>query len=383
MVVSRGSIPAAYEPALSTQAIIIHPTATLSVTFLAYGTYLALFLTSLFILARKRRGLCSSTRSRYNPKAHLTQIILLFVVITIADGVYVVETARSMLVSFDVFKNASYDDYMERMRGGGARVVLQIVFVVSIVMLNAIVDFILVSEPTLPIHENINPVILQISRCYSIWNNSKRVAIPLIVVSGLINLIGIATAPLYGLDSSSWPQVSRWNEKGATPLILTFFCSSLIFNLVLTLLTAGRIWWIGREVGLLLGSAVHKKYNTVIAMILESGIIYPLAQLLGLVFTFAYQNTRKFPFNPLPIVVTAAGIAPTLLTVRVALGQSVENVDSMVVEESLKFGEGNRVRSVNDSSVPMTSTLTDEERSIAASSSSRMSRDVENGSWES
>ncbi|KAJ8080644.1 hypothetical protein PM082_017478 [Marasmius tenuissimus] len=169
MVTSRGSIPAAFESALTTQRMIIQPTATLSVAFLAYGTYLTLFLTSLSILARKRRNLCSSASSRYSPKAHLTQIILLFVATTITNGVYVVWTARDMLISFDAFKNASYDDYRERMRGGGARVVLQIIFVVSAVILNAIVDFIL------------------ITRCYFIWNNSKRVAIPLMVVSILVN----------------------------------------------------------------------------------------------------------------------------------------------------------------------------------------------------
>ncbi|KAJ8073103.1 hypothetical protein PM082_019971 [Marasmius tenuissimus] len=350
MVVSRGSIPVAFEPVLSTQAIIIQPTATLSVAFLAYGTYLTLFLTSLFILARKRRN---------SPKAH-TQIILLFVVTTIADGVYVVQTARTMLISFDVFKNTSYDDYRERMRGGGTGVALQIIFVVSTVMLNVIVDLIL------------------ISRCYSIWNYSKRVAIPLIVVSGLVNLIGITAVPFYVLSSGSgtWPQVSKWNEKGAAPLVITFFFSSLIFNLVLTLLTAGRIWRISREVGPLLGRTVHSKYNTVIAMILESGIIYPLSQLLGLVFVFAFRSPLRYPFNPLPIVVTAAGIAPTLLTVRVALGQSMEGVDSMVVEESIRFEERSRVRSVVDSSGPVTATLTDEERTIA-SSSTRMSKDTE------
>ncbi|KAK1234060.1 hypothetical protein PQX77_002744 [Marasmius sp. AFHP31] len=156
MVTSRRStIPAAFEPALSTQAMIIQPTATLSVAFLAYGTYLTLFLTSLFILAQKRRNRFSSS-SRYSPKAH-TQIISLSVVTTIANVVYIVQTARTMLISFDVFKNASYDDYGERMRGGGAGVALQIIFVVSTVMLNAIVDLILVSALILQMNEDFNP----------------------------------------------------------------------------------------------------------------------------------------------------------------------------------------------------------------------------------
>ncbi|KAJ8073120.1 hypothetical protein PM082_019988 [Marasmius tenuissimus] len=359
MTTSRRSVPAAFAPFLSTHGIIIEPATTLSITFLAYGIYLTLFITSLFILAQRRRNRSSPSSSQYSPKAHLTQIILLFVVTTIADGIYVVETARDMLVSFDVFKNASYSDYREKIRGGGSRVVLQIVFIVSVVILNAIVDLIL------------------ISRCYSIWGNSKRVAIPLIIVSGLINLAGIVAVPFFGLDSSSWPYSSRWNEQVATPLIMTFFLANLIFNLVLTILTAGRIWWIGREVESLLGRAVHEKYSTVIAILLESGIIYPLAQLLNVVFVSAFQPNYKMPFNALPIVVTAASIAPTLLTVRVALGQSVESVDAMMVETNLRFEDGNHVRSVVDrSSRPVALTLMDEGRSIIFGGG-RMSKDTE------
>ncbi|KAK1223290.1 hypothetical protein PQX77_013828 [Marasmius sp. AFHP31] len=125
MIVSRGPIPAAFEPYLSTQGIITQPAATLSVTCLAYGTYLTLFLTSLYVLAQRRRNLCPSSSSLYSPKVHLTQTILLFVATTIADGIYAVETGREMLISFDVFKNASYGEYLARMRGGGSRVVIQ------------------------------------------------------------------------------------------------------------------------------------------------------------------------------------------------------------------------------------------------------------------
>ncbi|KAL0065592.1 hypothetical protein AAF712_007370 [Marasmius tenuissimus] len=67
------------------------------------------------------------------------------------------------------------------------------------------------------------------------------------------------------------------------------------------------------------------------------------------------------PFNPLPIVITAAGIAPTLVTVRVALGQSVESVEAMKVETSIRFEEaGSHVRSTVDSSRPVELTLNEE-----------------------
>ncbi|KAL0566900.1 hypothetical protein V5O48_015094 [Marasmius crinis-equi] len=107
-------------------------------------------------------------------------------------------------------------------------------------------------------------------------------------------------------------------------------------------MTAGRIWWINREAQLvLLDRSVVKKYNTAVAIILESGAIYPIAQILNIGFIFAFQPPRVMPFNPLPIVVTAASIAPTLVIVRVALGQSVESVDGMV-ETQMRFEAAER-----------------------------------------
>ncbi|KAG6915108.1 hypothetical protein DXG01_013406 [Tephrocybe rancida] len=58
-----------------------------------------------------------------------------------------------------------------------------------------------------------------------------------------------------------------------------FFWSVVTFNIVMTLAT-GRIWWVARSVQPLLDSQQVKKYHTAIAIILESGAIYPLSVLL-------------------------------------------------------------------------------------------------------
>ncbi|KAL0567518.1 hypothetical protein V5O48_014475 [Marasmius crinis-equi] len=308
------SLPPALQQALSTESIVIQPAATLSITFLFYGIYLTLFLLSVYILLSKRRA---ATRSAYPSSVHLLQTISLFVVTTIANTSFIAGCVWNLLLSNRVLETSRYEEYAQAMSGPWATTI-RITFLVSTVLLNVIVDFIL------------------IKRCYLIWNSSKRVAYPLIFASVLLNLTGLAGIPFYGLGSLTWPSSSKWNRR-SSPLILTFFLAGLLFNLVLTFMTAGRIWWISREAQLiLLGRSVVKKYNTAVAIILESGAIFPVAQILNIVFILAFQPPRVMPFNPLPIVVTAASIAPTLVIVRVALGQSVEGVGVMV-ETQMKF----------------------------------------------
>ncbi|KAJ7877923.1 hypothetical protein B0H14DRAFT_2712101, partial [Mycena olivaceomarginata] len=57
-------------------------------------------------------------------------------------------------------------------------------------------------------------------------------------------------------------------------------------NIVLTCLTAGRIWYIRREVQTLTGwRAFRKRYNTASAIILESGVLYILHVIIYVIST--------------------------------------------------------------------------------------------------
>ncbi|KAJ7200040.1 hypothetical protein GGX14DRAFT_467296, partial [Mycena pura] len=84
---------------------------------------------------------------------------------------------------------------------------------------------------------------------------------------------------------------------------------SLFTTFILMGLTVGRIWMLARAARRVLGAELTSTYDTVCAMILESGSLYLCG---GIVFI-------------------ALGIAPTIIAVRVALGQSVENVNSFIV----------------------------------------------------
>ncbi|KAF7372432.1 hypothetical protein MVEN_00104500 [Mycena venus] len=112
---------------------------------------------------------------------------------------------------------------------------------------------------------------------------------------------------------------------------------SLLTTLVLMALTVGRIWslaWAARRV---MGQKVAGEYRTVCAMILESGALYFIG---GLGFVTLMVKTgsgtlteialKSLATLPGTVLGQLAGIAPTIIAVRVGLGYSIESVDTFV-----------------------------------------------------
>ncbi|KAK7038784.1 hypothetical protein VNI00_010670 [Paramarasmius palmivorus] len=110
-------------------------------------------------------------------------------------------------------------------------------------------------------------------------------------------------------------------------------------NFVLTALTAGRIWWISRQARHILSRADNQQYRAIIAIILESGLIYPVLQIIYIVTLRILDPERigNIPVDLFPVVYQTAGIAPTLIIVRAATGKAIESVNQEV--STLRFGE--------------------------------------------
>ncbi|KAJ7692533.1 hypothetical protein B0H17DRAFT_1330720 [Mycena rosella] len=175
-----------------------------------------------------------------------------------------------------------------------------------------------------------------IYRCYAIWNYRRNIVIlPILLtlvgagfgcanriisvtivpsVSGLF-IVSLATSLLttvilMGLTGSSIPQSSRLQIK---------------------LSSVGRIWWLARAARMVLGPNIARKYHTVCAMILESGALYCIAG-VGFVMVGLLVDIDVIVSGA--VVAQVVGIAPTIIAVRVALGYSVENVDSFIVAQA-------------------------------------------------
>ncbi|KAF9263178.1 hypothetical protein L218DRAFT_836458, partial [Marasmius fiardii PR-910] len=80
----------------------------------------------------------------------------------------------------------------------------------------------------------------------------------------------------------------------------------------------GRIWWISRQVRQLMGRSMSTKYISITVIIsIESGILYA-ASLVGFAVSELVVNPssqRVIPFDPEPLMMLMAGLAPTLIIV--------------------------------------------------------------------
>ncbi|KAF9252435.1 hypothetical protein L218DRAFT_968615 [Marasmius fiardii PR-910] len=78
-----------------------------------------------------------------------------------------------------------------------------------------------------------------------------------------------------------------------------------VFQVLLALLTGGRIWWISREARRLMGRSANARYNSIVAIIIESGLLYAASLVLDVVLGLAVDpdNHGIIPFDVGPVVV--------------------------------------------------------------------------------
>ncbi|KAJ6541792.1 hypothetical protein B0H19DRAFT_1268745 [Mycena capillaripes] len=168
---------------------------------------------------------------------------------------------------------------------------------------------------------NIIADIIFIFRCYAIWNFRRRVIVfPTICTMGTafmgyLNAAGLVTP----------------GGHLATAFILSVMIS-LTTTVILVGLSAGRIWWLARTARFTLGAKVASQYYTTCAMILESGALYCAGGIAFLVLATSIRTgtTERLVSDLISGAVLGqlVGIAPTIIAVRVGLGQSVEGVGS-------------------------------------------------------
>ncbi|KAJ7268112.1 hypothetical protein B0H12DRAFT_1067888 [Mycena haematopus] len=134
-----------------------------------------------------------------------------------------------------------------------------------------------------------------IYRCYVIWNR---------------NIYVIVLPIIFGVDQ-------------ALPLA-PFFGITLATNVLVTGLTAGRIWWIGHQARVHLKPDMRARYLASISIIVESGVIYS-AGILTYLILGAIPFTLPAQDPTVEMLAQFVGIVPTLIIVRVGLGVSVQS----------------------------------------------------------
>ncbi|KAF8869935.1 hypothetical protein BD779DRAFT_631369 [Infundibulicybe gibba] len=150
---------------------------------------------------------------------------------------------------------------------------------------------------------------LVIYRCYVVWGHNRR-----IIIFPCILLLA-ATICGYLFEGATSPSLKR---SFPIYLLMTFTLNTLI-----TILTAGRIWWISRKARQILGSDLVKRYNSAIAIIVESGAIYSTYIILDVIISGQLVLDAG--------LIQMVGIVPTLIIVQVGLGRGIVGRSTTVI----------------------------------------------------
>ncbi|KAI3618181.1 hypothetical protein WG66_005602 [Moniliophthora roreri] len=290
------SIPEEYAGLFSVQSIILLPVSTLSVMYFVYGLYVLLFGTWVYMLRSRQND-----NDRFNHKSNFIVMVALFVLTTMVIIDQTMVRVRDAIILFTAFRTGDYGP-------------LNAYFISDVekTATYVVADYIL------------------IHRCYLIWSSSKRVALPLIVASVVTNVLGLAGSIMLIIGVRDMAKESNLIifVNGGNVTFAYNICSAVV-NSALTLLTAGRIWWIHREVR---AHGIHTTdtlVQSITRIILESGMLYPFFIVAALIVTNTV-SINAWSFDVYPLVALSAGVAPTLIMVRAKLGKNVESLQNMV-----------------------------------------------------
>ncbi|KAJ7712148.1 hypothetical protein B0H16DRAFT_1900256 [Mycena metata] len=152
---------------------------------------------------------------------------------------------------------------------------------------------------------------LLLYRCFAIWGSDWR----LVVFPGIL----MACTFVIGC-------VAIFGPSGPTATLFHLpYVFAALTNLVLVVLIGSRIWWIRQDARVVAGDGLRKRYDTVIVMVLESGAVYCVVSVLLAIFGNP-SNSGGVIFGILvSIAIHTVNIVPTLIIVRVGLGQNIED----------------------------------------------------------
>ncbi|KAF9259793.1 hypothetical protein L218DRAFT_633452 [Marasmius fiardii PR-910] len=180
------------------------------------------------------RLVCStvwSMRLHFAPGTRLSSSEFLFVVSTCMVVVETVGTIQETVVFFNSTKTRDFLPFLEFVKHDTLKTVMYAFILLLPVIANAAADFVL------------------IHKCHIVWRYSKRVLVPLLLVSFAVNAVSITgTIMMITGTRDANITLNRVLVEEGQSIAAVGLTMSAPFHLAFTLLTAGRIWWISRPV---------------------------------------------------------------------------------------------------------------------------------------
>jgi len=151
--------------------------------------------------------------------------------------------------------------------------------------------------------------ILLIHRCFVIWNWHVIV----VVFMSLLLLANVVMAILTLVSSSKGAVYTSINFQ------LAYLSISFSTNFIYTLLVAGRLLFMRRQIKAALGEEHSKFYTSVAAMIVESSALYSAFGVIYVVTFALHNNVENLIFL---WIIHVQAIAQLLIILRVAQGRA-------------------------------------------------------------
>jgi len=154
-------------------------------------------------------------------------------------------------------------------------------------------------------------------RCFMVWNkNFYVIFIPTVMIIGTA-VSGYGAVGRYFTPDAFTAASVRWAEG--------MLAVSMATNILLSLLSAGRIWYLARETG---SKGVFwnskSRYNRVILLILETGVVMTISKTMEFILFMLAPDDGLNGLNALYIVMDAMpqimSICPTLMIIAVSRG---------------------------------------------------------------
>ncbi|ESK84000.1 hypothetical protein Moror_11536 [Moniliophthora roreri MCA 2997] len=305
---SQSEMAEIVSPFLDRQLAVTTPLNTIMVTFLVYGIYITIF------------GMCISTFKYPNnvagnhkgiPKLYIWSTILLFILATILYAVYTWHYYHQVAFFYDMARTGDYEPllaYLVHDVAKAARRWRNSQFNTGTDKFDCGFD----ADPSVLYNMG-----LAQDNCLAA------------IIRFAVGLTGGILMALGDRDTSI--DSNRYLYLEGNKMGFSFEVINAAVNSLVTLLTAGRIWFISRQVQRLYGRKTSLMSQTIIAIMQVNQLIAYSYLLINL----GLKSGIRAPLpsnhcNFSPIIYQVAGIAPTLVIARARAGQSIENVDQMV-----------------------------------------------------
>ncbi|KAE9390495.1 hypothetical protein BT96DRAFT_1002243 [Gymnopus androsaceus JB14] len=296
-------------------------TSRIQFVILLYGVYTLLF------------GLYTYLQIQQQGRIRYYQVSLLLLYLLATASIVIVILTKNQYDLYEYIAFFSADDF-----DGSVAIAhftsfenLNVAAVSIYVAANIIADSLLVSVFSLENYAKLYDRydFIQLYRCYIVWGSSRLVIAGPMFISVVNTVMALISAILEKKGSGRLLSAKGVTEnstyEAAATLEFAFLCVNLLTNLILTGLIAGRIWWISHTMNRLLNSGSNdKRINGISAIVLESGLLYPVTLIICIILAHVDSVQSQ------PLLTMVVGIAPTLIMVRVDLGISIENASNGV-----------------------------------------------------